>query len=900
MWVWRRRREEDLARELKSDLDLEAADRESRGLSPAQARLAAHRAFGNSAWLAEETRQAWGWTWIERLFQDLRYAARMLRKSPAFTAVAVLSLALGIGANTAVFSVLDAVLLKSLPVKNPEQLRIFTWNRRGDPPWMKSHSGYSISDDHGIDVDGSFSYPAFQFFQRSLPQFSDVIAFAQNQFSVTAEGSSSLAFGHFVSGNYFAGLGAAPMLGRAILPEDDQPSSPRVAVLTYRYWDKEFGADPAIVGRVIQINRIPVTVIGVMPPAFQGLLPGRAVDLFTPFAMLRETGPAYYSLSDPTFWWVQVFGRVRAGAGDAAATAAAQTALTHQIESYFRPADVEAKPTRIVLEPGGHGAALLRGSTLIPIKVLGATALLVLLIACINLVNLLLARYSARSGELAVRISIGAGRGRLIRQMLTENLLLAVLGAGAGLLLALPLVRLLLNFLSGATPLGLDAHIDFRALAFTAAAAIATVLVFGVFPSWRATRPGAAEGLKNARPGSGGQRGGHQAGRYLVSLQIALSLPLLVGTGLFLRTLVLLTGQDLGFQPDHLLTFQTDPGRTGYEYAQAGEVYRRLEQRIAAIPGVTSVAISQDPLIGGVSSNGPVRIPGVTGGKQTYFMMCSDSFLHTAGIAILHGRDLNQSDFDRNIRSAVVNESFAAKYLPGEDPIGRIFYPPDWQKEGPDRPPFTIVGVSRDAHYRAVREVVPPTAYVPFGRRSLADSRMVFLVRTRAEPLSIAADVRRAVAAVDPHLPVADLRTQRDQIAQSIGSERMFAALVAAFGAIALILAAIGAYGVMAFSVARRIPEIGIRMALGAQRRQVLAMVLRQSLLLSVLGVVAGVPAAQWLASFVKGLLFGVKPADPLSVIGAVALMIAVAVLAAWIPARRASRVDPMRALRYE
>ena len=863
------------------------------------ARLAARRAFGNAAYTAEETRQAWGWTWLERLGQDLRYAARILRKSPAFTAVAVLSLALGIGANTAVFSVLDALLLKSLPVSHPEQLRIFTWVRHGDPKWMRSHSGYTVADERGNSVDGAFSYPAFLAFEGRLPQFSDIVAFAQNQFTVTAGGSSSLAFGHYVSGNYFTGLGAAPMLGRPISPADGNRSSPPVAVLSWRYWNRQFAANPAVIGSVIQVNRVPTTVIGVMPPAFQGLQPGRVIDLFVPVSMLPETGPPYYSLSDPTYWWVQVFGRLRPGVSDAAATVAVQAALTQHVESYYNAAEVAAKPTQLILEPGDRGVALLRGGKEIPLRVLGVTSILVLLIACINLVNLLLARYSARAGELALRISIGAARGRLVRQMLTENLLLAALGAGAGLLLARPLTAMLVAFFSGATPLGIDARIDLRTLGFTCAVALATVLIFGVIPSWRATRVAPTAALKDSQMRAPGRRG-LQFGRFLVPLQIALSAPLLVAAGLFLRTLLALSSLDLGFQTDHLLTFQTDPGRTGYTEVETNAVYHRLEERLSAIPGVAAVGMSQVALIGGVSTNGPVRIPGVAGGKNTYFIMCSNGFLHAAGIGMVAGRDLDRADFDRPTRSAVVNESFAKQYLGGENPVGRTFLAPDWQKEGSDRAPFVIVGVARDAHYRAVREVVPATAYVAYPFRSINDSHMSFLIRTRLDPLSIGADVRRAVANVDPHLPVAELRTERDQIDQSIGSERMFAALVGAFGAIALLLAAIGAYGVMAFSVSRRIPEIGIRMALGAQRGQVMRMVLRQSVLLSAGGALLGVPVAIWLTSFVQKLLFGIKPNDPVSIAAAVVLLPAVAAFAAWIPARRASRVDPMKALRYE
>ena len=895
---WRRgkQRERDLERELRSDLQLETEEQRANGLSAEEAHYAALRAFGNTTFVKEEVRKMWGWTSMERLMQDLRFAARVLIKSPGFTAVAVLSLALGIGANASMFSILDNVLLKSLAAKDPSQLRIFMWDRHGDPAGVKSHSGYGITDDAGRHVDGSFSYPAYELFCK-LPQFSDVVAFAQSQFTVTANEASDIAFGNYVSGNYFSGVGAQPLIGRSILPEDDAPSSPRVAVLTHLFWSKRFGSDPGVVGRVIQVNRQPVTVVGVMPPAFQGLQPGRAVDLFVPMRMVSEV---YYKLDAPDYWWVQVFGRLKPGVSEEAATAAVQASLTNQMKLYAGEGAVKSSRLEVVLEPGNRGVALFRGSSKTTIYILTGAALLVLLIACLNLANLLLARYTARGKEIAVRVSIGASRWRLLRQMLTESLLLAAIGAAGGLLVAKVTIPLLLDFFAGTSTLGLDPHIDGRALAFTTAAAIATALLFGTLPAWRATRINAAPALKESSgaAGIGGPR--LSIGRYLVALQVSLSLLLVVGTGLFLRTLLNLAAIDLGFQTDRLLTFQTDPEKSGYKHDDAARIYRRLQERLEQIPGVQAVGISQLPLIGGVVTNGGVLLPGDPQRRQTYFLDCSDSFLETAGIPVVVGRDLNRADFDHAVRSAVVNETFVKKYLPRTNPIGQIFEPPDWEGKGGAPEPFTIVGVAKDAHYRGVRDEVPPTAYVPFSARPPGDSRMVFMVRTRIEPLNLVAAVRKAVASVDANLPVAEVRTERDQIERSMGTERMFATLVTAFGAMALILAAVGLYGVMAFSVARRTSEIGIRVALGARSSNVQWLVLRQSLFLTLLGVIVGVPCALALTGLVKKLLFGIKPNDPVSLAGAVVVMLAVAACAAWIPARRAARVDPMVALRHE
>jgi predicted permease len=895
----RKRRERDLERELQADLELEAEELRDGGLNAEEARLAARRALGNAALLKEDVRAAWGWMFLDHLKRDVVYALRGMRRSPGFTGAAVLSLALGIGANTGLFTIADALLLKALPVERPGELRSLAWIRRGgaDPVGMTSHSGHGSADERGRPVDGSFSYPAYQLFRRSVPQLSDLVAFAPNQFTVTSAGKADLAFGHYVSGNYFTGLGARQLLGRPILPEDDAPGRPGVAVLSHEYWSGHFGADAGVLNRVLLLNRRPVTVVGVMPPAFQGLLPGRAVDLFVPMSMVPETSPPYYRLDDPNYWWVAIFGRLRPGASEEAAAAAVQSALSYQIEAYTGKPPTPESRTEIAMEPGSRGVGALRNNTRQAIAILAGVCGLVLLIACLNLANLLLARYAARGREIATRVSIGASRGRLMRQMLVESLVLAAVSGAAGLAVAKPLMTLLLHFLAGTMTLGIDARLDARALGFTFGIAMLAGVVFGTVPAWRAVQIQAAQGLKEAAaPGRGPRL---LLRRHLVSIQIALSLLLLVGTGLFVRTLTSLAAVPLGFQTDNILTFQTDPGRTGYTAAEAAALYRRIEERILAIPGVEATGVAQLPLIGGVVTNGPVWLPGDAQAKPTHFLTCSDSFLGAMRIPILSGRDLSRADFDLPARSAVVNETFVRKYLVGRNPIGQVFERRNRERRsGPEL--FTIVGVARDAHYRGVRDQVPATAYLPYPFRSAGDSRMVFAVRVRSGPGAFASAVREAVASVDSNLPVAEMRTEREQIDQSLGAERLFASLMSAFGAMAMILAAIGLYGVMAFAVTRRTPEIGIRIALGAQRGEVQRMVLRQSLAMALWGIAAGVPGALALARLVRSMLYGVEPGDPASVAGAVIVIAAVAGLAAWIPARRAARVDPMRALRNE
>jgi predicted permease len=894
--LWRSRKERDLERELGLDLEQEAAELEERGMSPEEARYAARRAQGNSVLLKEEVREMWGWAWSERLVQDLRYAARILRKSPGFTTVAVLSLALGIGANTAVFSVLDAILLKMAPVSHPEELRVVTWEKHNEPKAMKGHSGYGIIDEHGRHVDGSFSYPAYKAFRDSQREASDVIAFAQNQFTVTAAGSSDVAFGHYVSGNYFTGLGTFPLLGRPILPEDDAPGRPAVVVLTHQYWERRFASDPGALNRVVYVNRRPATVVGVMRPSFQGLDPSRAIDVFVPMSTVAETGPPYYDLNAPDVWWVQVFARLKPGVSEGAGSAALQQVFARQIESY---AGASAEVPAIVLEPGGRGIPLLRISIGNTVYILGGITAIVLLIACANLANLLLARYATRSREIAIRVSIGATRARLLRQMMIESLLLALAGGALGLLVAPPLFHAMIQLFSGRFTLGLDARLDLRTLAFTFAASVFTAVLFGILPAWRAARVAPAPALKESASIAAGRGLRHLLGRGLVSFQVALSLLLLVGTGLFIRTLLNLASVNLGFDSENLLTFQTDPSKSGYEPSQALSVYRRLETRLMAVPGVQSVAISQLPLIGGVVTNGGVKFPGSDKRNQTWFIFCSDSFLSTVRIPITLGTDLSAADFDHGAPRAVVNETFVHKYLPGVNPIGRVFSAPQWDPKSPP-PLITIAGVARDAHYQGVRNPAPPTAYVLFGNRPTSDNNMVFMIRTHVEPESIESSVRQAVASVDGNLPVSAMRTEKEQIDRSLGTERLFGGLVTVFGLIAVALAAVGLYGIMSFSVARRTSEVGVRLALGARRSQVQWMVVRQSLAMAALGIAVGVPAALEISGVAAKMLYGVKPNDPLSIVVAAAAMAIVAALAAWIPALRASRVNPTAALRSE
>jgi predicted permease len=900
MWPlrWRRKtREHDLERELRSDLELEIAEQEAHGLSPEEARYAAQRAFGNTTLVKEATREMWGWTFFERCVQDLRYAMRVLRKAPGFTAVALLSLALGIGANTAVFSLLDAVLLKNLQVRDPARLRILTWGTSVKVP-LRSYSGYETRDARtGQDITGSFSYHGYRLLSATVPQFSDLVAYAANSLTVTVGGTSEYAIGHFVSGNYFTGLGAEPLVGRPILPEDDSPGVPGVAVLTYRYWEKRFGLDPAIIGREILVNRRPLTVVGVMPPGFQGLHPGRAMDFFLPLAMVDDMGPTGYSKTEPDNWWLQIFGRLRPGVSDNEAAAAVRATLAGVIREFAGNVSDSAIP-RVLLAPGGRGVGLFREYWSNRIYILSVTAGLVLLIACLNLANLLLARAAGRQHEIGVRLSIGASRGRLLRQLFTESLLLAGVGGLLGVILAKPLCGVLLRYAGGDGSLTLDARIDARSLAFTLGLSLLTGVLFGIAPAWRATRIDLSPAMKGRGHGATGSGGRMRVGRLLVSAQVALSVLLLVGAGMFVRTLVTLSKVDLGFRPERLLTFRTDPSRNGYEGQALADIYSRMRRRIAAIPGVESVGMSHYGLIQGAESGDDVYIPGRQvrpGDPGTYVLYCSDSFLSTMRIPMMLGRDLSAGDGPATPLIAVVNQTFAKQYFDGTNPVGETF-----SLGKPAARPIRIVGVAKDAHYNGVRAPVPPTSYIPYAQYLPELHQMTFAIRTVLPPLSIAGAVRLAVAEISPTIPVADLRTQEDQIQSSLGTERLFAGLVSSFGALAALLAAIGLYGVLAYTVARRTAEIGIRIALGATSGNVQWLVLRESLLTVVLGILVGVPAALALTRLIRSMLYGITPTDSISFVAALMLMIVVTAVAAWVPARRAARVDPMIALRCE
>lgn len=836
---------------------------------------------------------------LDSLWRDCRFAARLLRQSPVFACTAILSLAIGIGANTAIFSLVDALMLKTLPVRNARELRVVEWTAapRVDMPFH-SFDGNCTTNAQGNRVCGSFSYPAFEAL-ASVPQFSDVIGFADIDLTVTVHGLSEMAFGQLVSANYFSVLGVNPLLGRSFARSDE--SGPIVVVMGHRYWTRRFAQDPTIVGRQILVNNKPVIIAGIAPSRFLGLYPGDAPDFYLPIAKTHEIAAAIDEPAKPDHWWIQVFARMRSGAMDEPARTAATAAFLHEVESYSGRKQLQAE---VELGSGARGLEWLRDQLSLPLLVLAGTVMIVLWIACANLANLLLARGNARRREMAVRLSIGAARARLFQQLLTEGVLLSFAGGLIGVAIASPILHWLL-ITSWYRPLEIGAALDTRTLGFTLCMSLLTGLLFSILPAIRVTKIDLSPMLKDGAISGSGTNPRIRAGRFLVSAQVALSLVLLIGASLFVRTLISLETVHLGFSSENILTFSTDPSLNGMKGKALVSLYERIRESVAAIPGVISVALARHVPMDGSSSIDGVRIAGEPikqsyQGDQAYLQWCSASYLSTLRMPILLGRDLSSSDSTVAQSVAVVNRKFAAKFFPNRDPIGEQFFLGDNLKEQAQEPPVRIVGVSADARYADLRSEPPPTIFLAYDQHLASLDRMVFFIRTVVRPLELVNQVRKAVKNVDSSVPVSFVRTENEWIDNSIRSERLFAGLVGSLGLIAVLLAAIGLYGVVNYSVSRRTGEMGIRLALGADPRDLFWLILRECTWLVLAGLAAGLPVALVLMRLTETLLYGVKSRDTLSYLFPVLLMMAISLVAAAIPARRGAQIQPTLALKYE
>jgi len=889
------------------------------GVAPREARAAALREWRGVEQIKEECRDMRRINSIQDLAGDIRYGLRQLLASPGFTVVVAISLALGIGANTAIFSLMDAVLFEMLPVKQPRQLVLLKWSAKGWPDVVEDLEGTSLVDEHtGRSWSESFSYPVYEHFRDRNHVFSQTFGFAANtqRVNVSMRGRAEAAEAVMVSGNYFEALGVYALHGRAILPSDDMAAAPPVAVLSHRFWQRRFGADASVVGKSMAVNGTSFMIAGVTPAEFFGLEPGSSPDVFVPLSQYEHLLPEYSAAAtesggtappplthDARVWWLVVAGRLWPGQTEEHARAELAVLFNQEIGGSSAAGKAQAGPKTPVLEtlPASQGLDGLRRKFSRPLFVLMAMVGVVLLMACANAAGMLLARATARQREIAVRLSLGARRSRLIRQLLTESIMLAVIGGAAGVLLARWASTVLVAWLSsGRSPLVLALHVDARILAFTVAVSVLTGVLFGLAPAWQATGVDLGPALKQGG-GSGGRATGRFAsGRMLVAAQVALCLLLLVSAGLFLRTLGNLEGTDLGFRRDHLLQFTVQPGLNGYQDARLASYYEELHRRIQSIAGVRSVGYSSHALVGGGVSTSDAAIPGYTDGKRrvdVYRNVVGPGFFETLGIPLVLGRAIETRDGMTAPKVAVVNEKLVKAYFHGDNPIGHTL------RFGSEKRPrdFEIVGMVKDAKYNRLRDEAPPTAYLAYLQEPGTWSALTFEVRAeKAEPGALVAAIRQEALALDKDVPLADVKTQTEAIAQELVQERVFARLASLFGGLALVLASIGVYGTMAYTVARRTGEIGIRMAIGAKPVDILGMVLRESVRIVLVGSVAGLAAAVAATSVIRSELYGLTPHNPVVFGGATVVLVVVTLLAAWVPARRASRVDPLRALRNE
>jgi predicted permease len=893
----RKRAADQLDDEIQFHLEQQAAENVAAGMSEEEARYAAQRTFGNTAVLKEETRDTWGWITLEQIAQDLGYGWRSLRKSPLFTAVAVLTLALGIGANTAIFSLMNQVLLELLPVKHPEQLVLVT------------ERGTRFGDSWG---NHDISYPLYRDFRDGNQVFSGMFCRFPTSVSLGYGDHSERVTAELVSGSYFPVLGVTAAIGRTLTPDDDRVLGGHpVAMLSHSFWQNRFSSDPSIVGRQIVLNGYTFTVIGVSQPGFDGVEVGYKSKIFIPMMMQVQMWPRIDRLKERRLSWVTAFGRLKPSIGIAQAQASLEPLTRNSLEielqeptlQHYSDYDrAQFLKNSVELLPGRRGWSDLRESMQTPLWVLAALSGAVLLLACANLANLLLARATAREREMAVRLAIGAGHRRIIRLLLLESLLLSALGTAVGLGLALLADRVLLAAYFPADSAGdlpVSSIPDARVFLFALAAMLLTAIVFGLAPAIQGSRANVAAALKDR---AGSVAGGQQVllRKLLVSSQVALALALLIGASLLVRTLTNLENSGPGFVPQHLMSFSVEPSLNGYVDARAKDFFRRLTDDLHGLPGVSSVGLSTMPLLRGYGWRNPVIVEGYSADPgQDERPICdeiSPQLFRTLGLPVVAGRDFTAFD-SRPV--TVINEAFARKYFAGRNPLGRHIGLVDDRTAAPDAPNLEIIGVVKDLKYANLRDPAPPQVYLPY-LQSDTFRFMTFYLRTEPDSRLFMEVVRDQVRRLDPNVAVSDMRTMEDQIGLSLNTERLVASLSSVFGLLATALAVIGLYGAMAYSVATRRREIGIRVALGALQSDVLWMIMRQVVFLTGAGLAVGGLLAFALSSLIRSQLYGLQPHDPLTFVSAGLALAAAACAAGLIPSWRASRVDPMRALRHE
>jgi predicted permease len=908
-WLRRRRREDELRQELQFHLEEETDERQASGLSHDEATWAARRDLGNATLLREDARSLWSWILLEQLAQDVRFGLRGMFRNRLFTALAALSLALGIGANTAIYSFMDAILLRSLPVVDPASLVVVKW--RSGPVnlhefVLHSMDGHTYKDAAGVTA-AIFPFPAFELLhEASAPVLSSLFAYkAAGSVNVIVKGEADLAQAEYVSGDFFRGLAILPAAGRLIVAEDDRLGAAPAAVLSLGYCQRRFGDPASAVGQPVLINNVPFTVVGVAPAEFFGVDPAVAPHIYLPMraTMLLAHQLGDEAFADQNYYWVEMMGRLKPGVDLTQAQIALAAPFAQWVASTATNDRERAHLPALRLEEGAAGLDSLRRQYSKPLYVLLAMVGLILAIACANTANLLLARSAARAREIAVRLSLGAGRWRVVRQLLTESVLLATLSGALGIVIAVLGMHVLTQLLAnGQEAFTLHAELNRHVLLVTLALSLTCGALFGLAPALQVTRPALMPRLKDRSISESGARlrARHPSlTQVLVIGQIATSLVLLIAAGLFVRTLSNLRSISLGFDRDHVLLFELNAPQAGYPEPRVVGFYAELRRRLSEVPGVREVTLSHASLIRAGRSH-PITVNGQPT-QGTRVLWTGPRFFATMQISILRGREIAESDRQGTLPVTVVSELFAKTNFGDRDPIGRHLEIGGSLKVDGEPLVLEVVGVAANARYGGLKGDVPPVVYVPYAQLPSAQlQQMTYAIRTAGDPLRYAGVVRRIVNDADGRVPVTNLKTQGADIDQTINQEIVFARLCTAFAILALTIACVGLYATMAYAVARRTGEIGLRLALGAGRGAVIWMILRHVCVLAAVGLAIGASAALAASRLIESFLFQTKPNDPRAIALAAVILVTSALVAGYGPARRASRVDPMVALRHE
>jgi macrolide transport system ATP-binding/permease protein len=914
-WITSARRSQALREEMALHLAEKAAELEADGMTPERARAEARRRFGNVGQKQEESREIWMTRFLSELGQDIRYGCRTMAANQAFSALAVLSLALGIGANTTIYSLMESILLRSLPVADPQSLVVLNWHSR--PPqnanqeWvhvMHGVQGMAWPGDKGAMVSGMFPYGAFQTLSATLrqenPVFSTVFGYFNGRnHNLAVRGQAMSASTEYVTGEYFRGLEVSPAAGRLIDSEDDRAGAAPVAIISFATSQNRFGGPASAIGQPVLVDNVPFTVIGVAPPEFFGVDPAAAPELFLPLHtnVLVDGARAARMYPDGNFYWIEMMARLRPGVSRGHAQAVLAPRFHQWVAATATTGGERANLPALILNPGAAGLGSLRRQYSKPLYVLLTMVGLILAVACANVANLLLARAAARRREMAVRLSLGAGRFRVVRQLLTESVMLASLGGAFGFLFAIwgvPSLTLLLS--NGQRNFALHPELNWNVLGVTAALSVVCGLLFGLAPAIQSTRPDVMPALQNGRAGGPPHR---HLQHVLVVAQIAFSFLILFAAGLFVRTLNNLHSVQLGYARENILLFSLNARQAGHRDPEMVTFYANLRQRFESIPGVSSATLSQSsiinagrtgPAIQGLLKIGPATI------EDARVMATGPRFLTTMQIPILAGREIDDRDQPASTPVAVITQRLARTYFQNQNPVGRrITLPRDVDAPGQKRD-LEIVGVSANLRYGGLKNEEDSAMTMFVAVSQFSPDRVTYALRTAGDPLRFVQSVHEIVREADSHVPVTNVVTQAAEIDRTISREVTFAKLCTGFALLALLTACVGLYGTMSYNVARQAGEIGIRMALGARRGAVVWMVLRRVLLLAAVGLAISVPAALSASRLVKSFLFETQPNDPGTLALAAVVLLSAVILAGFAPARRASRIDPLAALRQE